>query len=77
MNEATLQELSVKLGGRFKLASLVQKRMVELMRNRDEIVTKHSGGQPLRLVVDEVAEGRLELTGPHGGALAMGDEEAK
>jgi len=77
MNEATLQELSEKLGGRFKLTSLVQKRLVELMRNRDDIVTKHSGGRPLRLVVDEVAQGRLELAAPDGGALDMGDKEAE
>jgi len=74
MNEAILHELSEKMGGRFKLAALVQKRMVQLMIDRDEVVTKNSGGRPIRLVVDQVAGGRLQLTAPDGGAI-VGPEE--
>ena len=41
MDEAILHELSGKLGGRFKLTALVQKRLVELMRERSEIITQN------------------------------------
>ncbi len=69
MNEKTLHKLSGELGGRFKLTALLQKRLIQLMVSRDDIVTKNSGGQPVRLVVDEIASGKLQLTSPDGDAL--------
>ena len=69
MNEATLHKLSGELGGRFKLTSLLQKRLVQLMISRDDIVTKNSGGRPVRLVVEEIAAGKLQLTSPEGDEL--------
>jgi len=69
MNEATLHRLSSELGGRFKLTALLQKRLIKLMVDRDDIVTKNSGGRPVRLVVDEIADGRLQLTAPDGEEL--------
>jgi len=69
MDEAVLHELSGKLGGRFRLTSLVQKRLVELVRSSDERIAKSSGGVPVRLVVEEVAKGGLQLIAPDGDAL--------
>lgn len=77
MDEAILHELSRKLGGRFKLTALVQKRLGELMRERSEIITQNSGGRPVRLVVEEVARGGAELVAPDGTEFAVrreGDE---
>jgi hypothetical protein len=64
MNEALLHEMSEKLHGRFKLTSLVQKRLVDLMRSRSQVVTQNSGGRPVRIVVEEVAGGDLQLVSP-------------
>ena len=61
MNEALLHEMSEKLHGRFKLTSLVQKRLVDLMRSRSPVITQNSGGRPVRSVVEEVAGGDLQL----------------
>lgn len=69
MNEATLHKLSGELGGRFKLTALLQKRLIQLMISRDEIITKNSGGRPVRLVVDEIAGGKLQLTTDEGDEL--------
>ena len=69
MNEALLHKLSGELGGRFRLTSLVQKRLAQLMVNRDEIITKNSGGRPIRLVVEQVAGGKLQLVSPEGEAI--------
>jgi len=69
MNEATLHKLSGELGGRFKLTALLQKRLIQLMVSRDEIITKNSGGRPVRLVVDEIASGKLQLTTDEGEEL--------
>lgn len=75
MDEAILYELSRKLGGRFKLTALVQKRLVELMRERSEIITQNSGGLPVRLVVEEVARGGAELIAPDGTKFVVRQEE--
>ena len=69
MNEAMLHKLSEDLGGRFRLTSLVQKRLVQLMIARDEIITRNSGGRPVRLVVEEVASGTLQLVSPEGDEI--------
>ena len=69
MNEATLHKLSGDLGGRFKLTALLQKRLIQLMVSRDDIITKNSGGRPVRLVVDEIAAGKLQLTSSDGDEL--------
>lgn len=66
MNEAILHRLSNELGGRFKLTALLQKRLIKLMVDRDDIITKNSGGRPVRLVIDEIAAGKLQLTAPDG-----------
>ena len=71
MNEAVLHDLSSKLEGRFKLTSLVQKRLVQLMRERSDVILGNSGGRPVRLVVDEVADvAQRELRGAAVGASA-------
>lgn len=69
MNEAILHRLSNELGGRFKLTALLQKRLIKLMVDRDDIITKNSGGRPVRLVIDEIAAGKLQLTAPDGEAI--------
>ena len=76
MNEAVLHELSELMGGRFRLTTLVQKRLVELMRERSDIVTKNSGGLPVRLVVEEVARGGVQLTAADGTVFLAADEKA-
>ncbi|MFW6158602.1 MAG: DNA-directed RNA polymerase subunit omega [Planctomycetota bacterium] len=75
MDEAVLHDLSGKLGGRFKLAALVQKRLVQLLRERHPIITEHSGGVPVRLVVQEIAEGKLQLVAPDGTVIGPGPEQ--
>jgi hypothetical protein len=77
MDEAVLHELSLRLGGRFRLTALVQKRLVQLMREGSDVIKKNSGGRPVRLVVEEVAEGRLALVAPEGGPGAPAPEERK
>ena len=67
MDEGLLHKLSEDLGGRFKLTSLVQKRLVEMMLQRHDVVTKHSGGRPIRLVIEEVAREHLGLGAPAAG----------
>jgi len=71
MDEAILHDLSRSMGGRFRLAALVQKRLVQHIIDRHETVTKNSGGRPIRLVVEQVSTGRIGLTGPEGEDLTL------
>ncbi len=70
MDESLLQKLSSKVDGRFKLTTMVQKRLVELMNERNDLIVKNCGGCPIRLVVEELARNLLELGPPAEPKLA-------
>lgn len=55
-----IDTLAEKVGGRFKLAALIQRRMQEIVRTAPHIVHQ-SRESPLRLVLKEIEEGRIEL----------------
>jgi len=61
MDQKLLEELTKKVGGRFKLTSLLQKRMVALMRMRREGEPALSGAQLLERATQEVAQGKVIL----------------
>ena len=73
MDENRLHELSCKIGGRFQLAALIQKRLLELNRGQRQLVDKHHRN-PLYTVLQEIEEDKLTLTdapqqaGAQGGA---------
>jgi hypothetical protein len=75
MNEAILHELAQKLGGRFKLTALVQKRLIQLMQARHPIISQQSGGRPIHSVVNEVAVGKLQLVSPEDEPITPELEE--
>jgi len=77
VNEQTLHKLASKFGGRFKLTALVQKRLAQLMAERSDVIVKNCGGRPIRLVVDEVAKGGLQLTGTDGKAVVGPSDKEK
>ena len=66
MSESTIDlirridELAVKMGGRFKLAALIQRRLQEITRTAPHLL--HQGGEsPLRQVLKEIEDGKIEL----------------
>ncbi len=75
MDEAVLHDLSHKMGGRFKLTALVQKRLLELMREDSPVIKEKSGGRPVSLVIQEVARGRLQLVSTDGTPIGPGPEQ--
>ncbi len=75
MDEAILHDLSHKMGGRFKLTALVQKRLLELMREDSPVIKENSGGRPVRMVIEEVARGRLQLVRADGTPIGPGPEQ--
>lgn len=78
MEEARIEKLSKMVGGRFKLAALVQKRMKELVHSSTGF------GEPVvdgifRRVLNEIEEGQIELHLPSPEespeSLPEGEEE--
>ena len=63
MDQSKVHSLARKVGGRFHLASLVQKRLLELNRGQRRLVSEDSGN-PLDIVLREIDEGMIELAAP-------------
>lgn len=68
-----LQEESIvnKVGGRFKLSTLIQKRMVALLRGARPLVELQSK-QPMEVVVQEILQDKIFLD-PTGNVQARAE----
>jgi DNA-directed RNA polymerase subunit omega len=56
-----------KFGGRFKLATAIQKRWLELMQGARPLVNK-PGATPLEMAIEELLEGRVEIVQGEGSS---------
>ena len=56
----SIDELAVKVGGRFKLAALIQRRLQELIRTAPHVLHQ-AEESPRRMVLREIAEDKIEL----------------
>lgn len=55
-----IDDLAEKMGGRFRLATLIQRRMQEIVRTAPHVF-QQSRESPLRMVIKEIEEGKIEL----------------
>lgn len=70
MIEALKDEEIVDLvGGRFKLCSLIQKRLVQLIDGARPLIDR-DGRSDLELVIEEILQGKLGLTDEKGTLVA-------
>jgi DNA-directed RNA polymerase subunit omega len=61
-------EIVNKVGGRFKLSALMQKRMLELMEGGRPLIEDTEGMTPMEIVVQEIKQDKIVLD-------AVGDEK--
>ena len=54
-------EVLNKVGGRFKLSALIQKRMLELMQGSRPLIEDTEGMTPMEIVVQEIKEDKIVL----------------
>ncbi|OPX24450.1 MAG: hypothetical protein B1H04_02050 [Planctomycetales bacterium 4484_123] len=54
-------ELVYKVGGRFKLAALVQKRWAELLEGARPLVERKSGMTLMEVVIQEILEDKIAI----------------
>ncbi len=55
------QEIVNKVGGRFKLTVLIQKRMLELMQGARPLVERKKGVTDMELAIQEILEDKIAI----------------
>lgn len=50
-----------KVGGRFKLSSMIQKRMVELMEGGRPLIADTEGMTPMEIVIEEIKQDKIAI----------------
>ena len=55
-------EIVNKVGGRFKLSALIQKRMLELMEGGRPLIEDTEGMSPMEIVVQEIKQDKIALS---------------
>ncbi len=55
------EEIVNKVGGRFKLTALIQKRMTEIIQGSRPLVEKKPGMTMIELVIQEILEDKLSI----------------
>lgn len=54
-------EIVNKVGGRFKLTALIQKRWLQLMDGARPLVEPKDGQTPLELVIEEILQDKISI----------------
>lgn len=55
------EELMRKVGGKFKLTALIQKRLVELMQGTRPLVERKRGMTEIEVVMQEILEDKISI----------------
>ena len=75
IEELKSTDLVNKVGGRFKLSALIQKRIVEIMQGSRPLIDDTEGMTNLEIVVKEIKEDPdLVRTAPHNTPVSRLDE---
>ncbi len=61
IEELKNNEVLNKVGGRFKLSALIQKRMVEMMEGSRPLIENPEGKSTMEIIVQEIKEGKIVL----------------
>ena len=63
IDELKSEEIDKKVGGRFKLTALVQKRLLELMQGSRPLIENTEGKTMLQIVVQEILQDKITAEG--------------
>jgi DNA-directed RNA polymerase subunit omega len=61
IEELKSRDIINKVGGRFKLSSLVQKRMLELMQGARPLIEDIEGKTQMEIVIDEIKQDKIGI----------------
>jgi len=63
IDELKSDELINKVGGRYKLTALIQKRMLELMQGSRPLIENAEGKTMIEIVVQEILQDKITIEG--------------
>ena len=66
-------ELVKKVGGRFKLTALIQKRLMELMQGGRPLIEDSEGMSQLQIVIEEIKRDKIAIDYEHSDVDKPGD----
>jgi len=72
LNELINTEIVNKVGGRFKLTALVQKRMNELLQGSRPLIEKTEGKTMLEIVIEEIRDDKITIEGSKAAGKGKG-----
>jgi len=76
LDELKSEEIVNRVGGKFKLAALVQKRMGELLQGARPLIEDADGKTMLEIVVQEILQDKITIEGiPLDDNSQEGDSE--
>lgn len=55
------EDVILKVGGRFRLTALIQRRLVELMEGARPLVERKSGMTDMELVIEEIMQDKIGI----------------
>jgi len=55
------EELVHKVGGKFKLTALIQRRLVELLQGSRPLIERKPGMTEMEVVIQEILEDKIEI----------------
>jgi len=55
------EEIVNKVGGKFKLTALIQKRMLELMQGSRPLVERRRGMTDMEVAIQEILEDKIDI----------------
>ena len=67
-------ELVEKVGGRFKLTALIQKRLMELMQGSRPLIEDTEGKSQLEIVIEEIKRDKIAIDYEHSDIDKPRDE---
>ena len=65
IEELKSADLANKVGGRFKLSALIQKRMLELMQGARPLIEDAEGRTTMEIVVQEILHDKINIEWAH------------
>jgi len=72
LNELINTEIVNKVGGRFKLTALVQKRMNELLQGSRPLIENTEGKTMLEIVIEEIRDDKIAIEGSKAAGKGKG-----
>ena len=77
LDELKSERIVNKVGGRFKLAALVQKRMGELLQGSRPLIENASDKTMLEIVIQEILQDKIAIEGTPAGQQSQGGDSEK